>query len=82
MPYFVEETDDGQKAYEVLQLKPKNLNVLNSELALKILQELARRPSCAMDIARRLKQHEQKIYYHLRRLETAGIVKLIRKRSG
>jgi len=79
MPYFVEETDAGQKAYEVLHLEPKKLNVLNSELSLKILQELARRPSCAMDIARRLKQHEQKIYYHLRRLEEAGIIKLLRK---
>ena len=79
MAYLVEETDEGQKAYEVLQFKPKGLNALNSELALKILQELARKPSCAMDIARRLKQHEQKIYYHLRRLEAVGIVKLLRK---
>jgi DNA-binding transcriptional ArsR family regulator len=79
MPYFIEDTDDGQKAYGVLKLKPKKLNVLNSELALKILQELSKRPSCAMDISRRLKEHEQKIYYHLRRLEAAGIVKLLRK---
>ncbi len=79
MPYFIEETDEGQKAYSVLQLKPKKLNVLNSELALKILQELSKRPSCAMDVARRLKEHEQKIYYHLRRLESAGVIKLLRK---
>lgn len=78
MPYFVEEADEGQRAYGVLKLKPRGLNALNSELALKILQELAKKPSCAMDIARRSKQHEQKIYYHLRRLETAGIVKLLR----
>lgn len=79
MPYFVKETESGQLAYEILQLKPKQFSVLKSELALKILQELAKQPSCAMDIARKLKEHEQKIYYHLRRLEAAGIVKLLRK---
>lgn len=78
MVYFVEETKDGQKAYRALKLKPKNFNVLNSELAQKILDELSKKPSCAMDIARRLKEHEQKIYYHLRRLEGAGIITLKR----
>lgn len=78
MVYFVEETEGGQKAYRALKLKPKNFNVLNSELAQKILNELAKKPSCAMDIARRLKEHEQKIYYHLRRLEGAGIITLKR----
>jgi len=76
--YFIEETKDGQKAYKALKMKPKNFNVLNSELAQKILNELAKRPSCAMDIARRLKEHEQKIYYHLRRMESAGVIKMER----
>lgn len=76
MVYFIEETKDGQKAYKALELKPKSFNVLNSELAQKILDELAKKPSCAMDIARKLKEHEQKIYYHLRRLEGAGVITL------
>jgi len=75
MAYLIEE----EKAFKSLILDPKSLKVLNSELSLKILQELAKKPSCAMDIARKLKQHEQKIYYHLRRLEKAGIIKLVEK---
>jgi DNA-binding transcriptional ArsR family regulator len=75
MAYLIEE----EKAFKSLILEPKNLRVLNSELSIKILQELAKKPSCAMDIARKLKQHEQKIYYHLRRLEKAGIIKLEKK---
>lgn len=84
MTYFVEETKEGQKAYNALELKPKSFNVLNSALAQKILNELAKRPSCAMDISRRLKEHEQKIYYHLRRLEGAGVITLERteERTG
>ncbi len=77
MSFIVEETDQGQKAYKTLVVHPKKLNVFNSELSLKILSELAKRPCCAMDVARKLKQHEQKVYYHIRRLENAGIIKLI-----
>jgi DNA-binding transcriptional ArsR family regulator len=78
MAYLVEETEKGEKAFKSLVIEPKNLNVLNSELSLKILQEISKKPSCAMDVARKLKQHEQKIYYHLRRLEKAGIIKILR----
>lgn len=84
MNYITEDTEEGQKIYRTMVIKPNKLSVLNTELAVKILQELARKPSCAMDIARRLKEHEQKIYYHLRRLEKAGIIKIERteERSG
>jgi DNA-binding transcriptional ArsR family regulator len=78
MAYLVEETEKGQTAYKTMIVNPKNFNVLNSELSLKILHELSKQPSCAMDVSRRLKQHEQKIYYHLRRLEKAGIIKILR----
>jgi DNA-binding transcriptional ArsR family regulator len=79
MAYVIEETEEGQKAFKTLVTNPKNLNVFNSELSLKVLHELSKQPACAMDIARKLKQHEQKIYYHIRRLEKTGIVKLIRR---
>jgi DNA-binding transcriptional ArsR family regulator len=84
MSYITEDGEEGQKIYRTLVIKPNKLSVLNTELAVKILQELAKRPSCAMDIARRLKEHEQKIYYHLRRLEKVGIIKIERteERSG
>ena len=78
MVYFIEETDKGQRAYRAMKMEPNNFSALNSELAQNILAELAKKPSCAMDIARRLKEHEQKIYYHLRRLEKAGIIQLER----
>jgi DNA-binding transcriptional ArsR family regulator len=79
MAYFVEEKEEGEKVFKSIVVDPRNLKVLSSELSIKILQELAKKPSCAMDIARKLKQHEQKIYYHLRKLEKAGIIKLEKK---
>ena len=81
---MVENRGDAKIAYDSLIVAPKKLSVFNSDLALRIVNELARNPGCAMDLARSLKEHEQKIYYHLRRLENVGIVKPIgtEKRYG
>ena len=73
---FVEDGKDGRKAYKSLLLEPSKLSVLNSEMAVEIVRELTRQPSCALDIARSLQKDEQKIYYYLRKLEASGIVRL------
>lgn len=78
MNWVIEEKGNTQKIYKAIDLKPDKIVALKSRLSLKILNELAKEPLCAMDLARKLKQHEQKIYYHLRKLEKAGIVKVIR----
>lgn len=64
--------------YDSIVIPPSKMGIFSSELSLKIIQELVKEPACAMDLARRLNQHEQKIYYHLRRLGDAGVVKHIR----
>ncbi|OYT42668.1 MAG: hypothetical protein B6U78_00625 [Candidatus Aenigmarchaeota archaeon ex4484_224] len=80
MEYFVEETDSKEKIYESLEIKnSKALEILSNPLAIKILKLIYKKPSCAMDIARELKVHEQKIYYYIRKLEKLGIIKLVKK---
>ena len=79
MKFLVEETKEGQKAYKTLLIdNPRLFSTLSNELALKILREIAKYPSCAMDVARRLNVHEQKIYYHMRNLEKLGLIKVER----
>jgi DNA-binding transcriptional ArsR family regulator len=76
MPFLIEE-GKKQKAYEsFLVSNPKLFACLSNDLVLKIISLLSKKPSCAMDIARKLKEHEQKIYYHLRNLEEVGLIKL------
>lgn len=78
MKYLVEETKDGQKAYSTILVdNPKTFSVLSNDLSLKIVRELSKQPMCAMDVARKLKEHEQKIYYHVRKLENTGIIKML-----
>lgn len=79
MKFLIEETENGQKAYETFLIKnPGSLSILSNKLTLRILEELGKEPSCPMDVARRLKEHEQKIYYHIRKLEKLGLIKLDR----
>jgi DNA-binding transcriptional ArsR family regulator len=85
MKFYVEDSDEGQKAFRTLLVKdPKVFSTLSNDLTQKILREISKFPMCAMDIARKLKEHEQKIYYHIRKLEKIGIIKLdhIEERVG
>ena len=79
MKFLVEYTKEGQRAYPALLLDdPRLFSILSNELALKIIKELGRRPACPMDIARALRVHEQNVYYHIRKLEKLGLIKIIR----
>ncbi len=78
--WFVEDTPEGVVAREADVIdKPAKVGALGSPLAWRILQELARSPDYPNALAARLKVHEQKVYYHVRRLEAAGFLKVLRE---
>src|SRR5437870_13005833 len=71
--WLVEETSQGASGREVELLdRPERVAPLSSPLAWRILQELAKTPDYPNALAGRLQVHEQKVYYHVRRLEAAG----------
>jgi len=75
---LVENLDSGeQKVYNSVFVEHKHVNILSNDLALQIVSKLAQSKACAMDLSRELKQHEQKIYYYLRKLEEAGVIKKV-----
>ncbi len=81
LTFVIKEGKDGRKVVkraELLEDVRKARAVLH-ETRWKILQLLAEKPRHALEIARILKEHEQKIYYHIRQLENAGIIELHRK---
>lgn len=82
---LIENNGTGRIAYDSLILdNPKAFSALNSKLAFRIVKSLGESPSSAIDLSRKLKIHEQKVYYHVRRLERAGIIYIIsnEKRHG
>lgn len=64
-----------------IEIGMEQTKALNSQLARDILAILAKEPSYSKDIAKKLKMHEQKIYYHMNKLEKSGIIKLIKKET-
>jgi DNA-binding transcriptional ArsR family regulator len=72
---LIDNGEKGRLAYDSLVISdPTKLSAFNNKLSLKIIKVLAENPSCAIDIARKLKVHEQKVYYHLKHLERTGII--------
>lgn len=73
---------------EILSLPAAELSLsaagaLKSKLAQRVLAELAsQEESYAAEISRRLKENEQKIYYHLRNLEAAGVLTAAQGEAG
>jgi DNA-binding MarR family transcriptional regulator len=80
--WLVEETTQGT-AGRVVQIvdRPERMGALASPLAWRILQELARAPDYPNALASRLKVHEQKVYYHVRRLQAAGFLEVVREEA-
>jgi len=51
-------------------------------VAWRILVELGREPDYPGNLARRLRMHEQKVYYHINRLRRAGLLRVVREEHG
>src|SRR5256712_13482865 len=77
--WLVEETSQGASGREVELLdRPERVAPLSSPLAWRILQELAKTPDYPNALAGRLKVHGPKVYYHVRRLEAAARLPVLR----
>ncbi len=69
-----------QKVKEILIIKdPKKLKMMLNRLSWKILVMLSQKEMYPMEIAKKLGVHEQKVYYHIRKLVKAGAIVVIRE---
>ncbi|MCL2868352.1 MAG: helix-turn-helix domain-containing protein [Candidatus Bathyarchaeota archaeon] len=60
---------------------PQNLKMILNNLSWKILTTLTEKEMYPLEIARHLNEHEQKIYYHIKKLEKAGAITIQRKEN-
>jgi len=74
------EEDDEQKVKEIVMIQnPRKLKMILNELTWKILAILSKKEMYPLDIARKLGIHEQKVYYHIRKLVNAGAITIVRE---
>lgn len=76
--FVLDKRNDANYALPIKELQIKNFKVLSSSLAQKIIKQIALKPSYAKELSKKLKEHEQKIYYHIRNIEKAGFIRLMR----
>jgi len=58
---------------------PERLRAVLSKLSWRILKLLGEKEMYPLEVAKKLKVHEQKVYYHIRKLAKAGVVKVVRE---
>src|SRR5213593_2798014 len=71
--------EEGPSRTILLSDRPEALAPLINREAWKILAELARKPDYAGALAKRLRIHEQTVYYHIHRLTKAGLIRVVRE---
>ena len=70
-----------QKTFSLssLEVSFSQLKNLTSNTAEKILRLIVSKPSYPSKIARQLGLHEQVVFYHIRKLEKAKLIKLLKR---
>jgi DNA-binding transcriptional ArsR family regulator len=58
---------------------PQKLKMILNGLSWKILVMLSEREMYPLEVARKLGVHEQRVYYHMRKLAKAGAIKVVRE---
>ncbi len=64
-----------------IQTDPQKLKMMLGDLSWKILSILSKKEMYPLEIAKQLGLHEQKVYYHIRKLEHAGAITVAREEN-
>jgi DNA-binding transcriptional ArsR family regulator len=74
------EEDKTQKTKEIAMVNdPQKLKMISNRLSWKILTMLSEKEMYPLEMARKLGIHEQKVYYHIRKLAKAGAITVCRE---
>jgi DNA-binding PadR family transcriptional regulator len=77
---LLQEENKKQKVKEITILEdPQKLKMILNRLSWNILVMLSEKEMYPLEIARKLKIHEQKVYYHIRKLAKAGAITVTRE---
>ncbi len=74
--HIIKNDEKGMFALPVSEIKKEFLSRIGSPLSLRIIEVLKDKELYPKQIAGVLNEHEQKIYYHIKNLEKAGIIRI------
>jgi DNA-binding transcriptional ArsR family regulator len=70
-----------QQIKEITLQTNQNLKMILGDLSWKILTLLSKKEMYPLEVAKHLGMHEQKVYYHIRKLERAGAITVSREEN-
>jgi DNA-binding transcriptional ArsR family regulator len=77
--------DNNNKTQEIKEINilqnPQDLKTILNNLSWKILTLLSKKEMYPLEIARQIGIHEQKVYYHIRKLAKAGVITIQREET-
>jgi DNA-binding transcriptional ArsR family regulator len=77
---LLEEEHNVQRVKEIAILKdPQKLRMILGSLSWEILVALSEKEMYPLELARKLSLHEQKVYYHIRKLVKAGAIAVVKE---
>jgi len=77
---LLHEENKKQKVKEIVIIEdPQKLKMILNKLSWKILVMLSEKEMYPMEIAKKLGVHEQKVYYHIKKLAKAGAITVARE---
>ncbi|MEM3623624.1 MAG: helix-turn-helix domain-containing protein [Candidatus Bathyarchaeia archaeon] len=76
---FIEEGAAGKVKEIKMFTDPQTLKTILNKLTWKILTMLSEKEMYPLEIAKQLGIHEQKVYYHIRKLAKAGAITVVRE---
>lgn len=79
MTYVVKKLGGEVFSLACQEISPEKMKSVSSGLAQQIIKKISEKPSYPKEIANALKVHEQKVYYHIKKLEKAGIINVAKK---
>ncbi len=79
--FVIEKKNNEMYSLPAKELSKESVTVVSSALAQKILALLVKEPSYPSELAKKLRVHEQKVYYHIRNLEKAGVISIVKKET-
>ncbi|MBU0756702.1 MAG: ArsR family transcriptional regulator [Nanoarchaeota archaeon] len=60
---------------------PSALKMIDHPIRLQILNVLAENPMYPAELAKELKMHEQKVYYHIKQMVNSGVLEIVEKKE-
>ncbi len=80
--YIVKEKDNKLVYSDTLIVdNPASLRIVDHPIRMQILQLLAKEPMYPAELAKKMKLHEQKVYYHIKQMTNSGLLEIVEKKE-